>query len=134
MNILVLAYDYAEYLDKRSGVPSRKIWFMGGSVANHSQIIEALQPELVVWLRPALREYGPGWFDNAKKGKLVLDLFSVIADFIGKSIFFLLLCFVSTHPYRKHKWKRGTDLRAWANEVCGGIVGLQAEALVGDEE
>ena len=70
---------------------------MGSDVANHSQIIDALQPELVVWLRTALREYDPGWFDFPKKGKLIMDLFSQLADFIGM-LFVIMNIFMRYPP------------------------------------
>ena len=73
--------DYAEYVDAREGESTRKVWFMGGEVANHSTIIEDLKPQLIVWLRPAMRERFD--FERPTEARLLMNLLSTLADHVG---------------------------------------------------
>ena len=73
--------DYSFIDDVRPGKPNRKIVWMPQDIANHSNAVRSFKPEIVIWLKPAMREYGPDWFLRKREGALVgADFVCIIND------------------------------------------------------
>ena len=61
---------------------------MGSEAANHSNVVRSFDPDIVIWLKPAMREHAcSNWFQSPSKGRKVCAVLVFIV------VVFIFFCF-----------------------------------------